>query len=222
MPRFALVLYIGASLLLYGCGGGDSTAAEVGGKSVVGDTKVLRGALVSQKLIDRQPMRSPLQALMRFWSSLQYQAWSDAASAYEPGLVAVIGQDKLVDALAHQGSYFRSTKPTGLSVLTNAGRKTVRFVVKGTSGDAVARSITFRKTAKGWKIFYDPFLNEALRSSAQAATQLTVDPSSDKLSRKALVAGDAASRLQSKWLQQAEKPQASPQRAVVRPKGTSG
>lgn len=203
MPRLVLVLYIGASLLLFACGGGDSTAAEVGGKSVVGDTKVLRGALVSQRLIERQPTGSPQQALMRFWSSLQYQAWSDAASAYEPGLVAVVGQDKLVEALAHQGSYFRSTRPTGLSTLTSAGNKTVRFVVRGTSGDAVPRSITFHQTGDGWKIYYDPFLNEALQSSAQAATQLLIDPSSEKLSPKALAAGDAASRLQSRWLQRA-------------------
>ncbi len=210
-PRRSFIATLLTGIVLVGCGGGtDDEARELATRSILEDPPPLKEALVSRAQIEEAPPGSAEREFLSLWSTLQYQAWADAVVTYSPALRRALGEDQLVEALKGQAAYFRAVKPRLRQTLRNGDRATIRYVITDVSGNDVPRSASFIRTADGWKVFYDPFIDGALNESVQRSTQMSIDPLARKPSKQALSAGVGASRLQSQYLKRVlRKPAAS-------------
>ena len=192
------------SLAIASCGGGsDDEARDLAARSILDDPPPLKEALVGRDEIEKQGLQSPERAFLQLWRSLQYQSWLDAVLSYTPALRRAVGDDRLVEALKGQAAYFRSVRPSLRETIRRGRRATLEYIITDLSGDRTPRSVSLVETGRGWEVFYDPFLDEALREAARAATQAEINPLARKPDKRALAAGAAASQLQSAYLAQA-------------------
>ena len=110
------------------------------------------------------------------------------------------GEGRLSEVFKSQASYYRSAQPRVVRSTSDRGLTTVQYVVTGSDGDRVPRSVIFRRVDGGWEIVFDSYLDQALAGYVQTVTQQAIDPKADEPSRTAVKAGEGASRLQSRWL----------------------
>jgi hypothetical protein len=192
--RAIVLIALLTSAALSGCSGNDSGA--VGSESIVTPPD----HLISSADVSKTPVGSAERAFLRYWSVLQYSAWTAAVSAFEPSLVRFIGAPQLVEALKTGSSYFRTVKPTLRGRVRAGDEVIVRYRVENPAGSVVTSSISWRRTPRGWRIHYDPSLDGLLQASAQAQVQTDTDPTAAQPSKRALQAGLAASRVQSQYL----------------------
>jgi hypothetical protein len=195
------------ALLLAGCGGStDEAAQKLASRSVVDVAPPLRKTLVSQREIDASPPGSPRRDFLQYWSLLQYQAWPEATSLFEPGLLRTIGVVHLVQVFTAEGAYFRSVKPRVVGVDRHGNRATVRYVVQDLSGKETPRSISWQRSSGHWRIVYDPFLDAPLRDAVQHATQISIDPTPPTVADEAVKAGEDAATRQASYLRSLQRP----------------
>lgn len=202
MKRWARWIALPAAVfLIASCGGGDDDAglSKVQKRSIVASAPPLKEVLVTSAQINDQPAGSAQRAFLTYWSDLQYEAWANAASAYDPPLQRALGLDRITEGLKAQAAFYRSARPQLRGTSKEDGRTTIRYTVKNADGEEIPRSITWVRGG-GWKIFYDPTLDDGLAQAARAKVQTAVDPTAQKPSKSALRAADEASRLQSRYL----------------------
>jgi hypothetical protein len=165
--------------------------------------------LVSSADISKTAPDSPERAFLRYWSALQYSAWSAALSSFEPALVRSIGPPRLVEALKSGKEYFPTAAPTLRGSVRVGDEVIVRYRVRSPAGALVTNSVSWRRASAGWRIHYDSGLDGLLQSSVQADVQARIDPTAPRPSKQAVQAGLAASHLQSQYLRGAGKRPAS-------------
>jgi hypothetical protein len=200
LRKTAHVALVVAALLLASCGGDDDAAKKVSERSIVDEAPPLREVVITPRQIDAHPPGSARRAFLRLWYALQYQSRTEVLESYHPGLVELIGADRMIEALKAQARYFRSVRPRLVDGRVRADGTILYYVVRDLRGRQTPRSIVFARAARRWRIRYDPYLDEALRDSVQSSTQMTIDPASGRLSPQAIKAGFEAGRLQSRYL----------------------
>ena len=180
-----------------GCGGGDDATKE----QPAAAEKPPAIALLPKDGIEKMRVGSVERAFAEYWASLQFQAWPSAIAAYSPQLRDRLGgEGRLSEVFKSQASYYRSAQPRVVRSTSDRGLTTVQYVVTGSDGDRVPRSVIFRRVDGGWEIVFDSYLDQALAGDVQTVTQQAIDPKADEPSRTAVKAGEGASRLQSRWL----------------------
>ncbi len=146
------------------------------------------------------PADSASRVFFAYWRSLQNHDLSRTVSFYSPRPVAAVGPGRLVRALADNAFYLRSVKPRIIGKHRRGELETLVYSVPDVNGVAVTRSVTLIRTRKAWRIYYDPFLSDELRVSAENRTQRAIDSDAAALGPKALRAGERAYALQTRYL----------------------
>src|SRR4051812_13476308 len=97
MARLSIAVILVFAVTLAGCGGGsdDKQAA------------LPRQQLIGPKQENRFPAGSAQRALMQYWAALQYRAWAQALSFFDPKLRDFIGSGRIVKALSAQASAYQ-------------------------------------------------------------------------------------------------------------------
>jgi hypothetical protein len=211
VPRLAgLVIALLAGLVLAGCGSEDSTARKLRQETVTDTAALLRKNLVTEDDIRREEAGSPRQALLRFWSTLQYKAWWDATGFYEPGLRDAVGAPTIADGLKYQEAFWRGTRPDIRTVRADGrDRQTVEFLADAGGSRPEAFSVTWERAGGRWLIAYDSMLDRAVRSAVQEAAQMRIDPLATRPAPEAVREGIAAAQRQSDYLARREQAQRS-------------
>lgn len=205
-------------LLISGCGGGaDDEGRTIADRSIVAKAKPLENALIPESTLERYQRDSVQRAFYEYWSSLQWQAFKNAADYYRADLREFVGYDDLLVALIGQGGYFRSSRPEIARVSVGNGETIVRYRVTPVDGDKQTLSQSWRRVKGRWRITYDPFLDTALAQAAQLERQAQIDPSAQKPSSAAVRAGNAARRLQARYAASLQARASQPQRPVPTP-----
>jgi hypothetical protein len=195
-PIRNISLAIAVVLTLAACGG--NGANDVTTMSIVEPPAEL---LVTPDEIGRQQPGSAGRAFLRYWSALQYSAWTVAIGHYDPRFVRLVGLPRFIDAMRAQASYFRTAKPKLGRTQRDERQAVVRYSIRGFDGRPMSTSTTWKQTGEKWQVLYDPQLDVILQSYAQNEAQARIDPNARTHSKEALEAGRRAAQLQSRFLE---------------------
>jgi len=191
------------ALLLASCGGSDDSEQPA---SIAGEVRPLKKTLVSEKDLSQALAGSPERAFLQYWSDLQFSNIKQAIALYDPRLRAEIGVARLGEALKTAIPVFRSSKPVLHRTERNGDDATIYYFAPVTRSEqskgTVPLSITLRRRGDRWLITYDAALDTGLRASEQLLVQARVKGIGSSPDPRALAAGEAASRLQSSYLQE--------------------
>jgi len=193
-------------LAVSSCGSdADDEARELAGRSAASEVTPPSKTLVSAKDIAATKEDAPERTLLRFWSDAQWRAWSQAVGWYEASMRDYIGTGQIVEALKSQAAFYRASKPDIFSVTRTDDRAVVRYTTTDSARNLSEHSMVFQRVGRQWQIFFDSYLDTGLRTAAQSAEQLKVAPLARKPSPQAIRTGDAASRIQSGYLQDVDR-----------------
>jgi hypothetical protein len=201
-PLVIAAVIVGCAAVLNACGSTaqKKIASRLGEHSIAPNVTPPAATLVSAREIAALPPSSPRRALFSLWSSLQWQAWPDALSYYNAGLVKQIGTVNLVQAWKFNAATYRAAKPHVEAEAVHGRRVTIRYVLSGSNAAPIPSAITWEKINGRWTVYYDSGLDNALRAWAQAEAQQAIGPSTTKLSRRAIAAGRRAGEMQDRYL----------------------
>ena len=144
-------------------------------------------------------------AFLNFWSDLQFLDFNSAVETYDPRLVEFIGGRRVEEALKLQRGLFVKSKPEIIRVRERGKRATVRYTVVDLDGELTPNTVTWIKDDGEWRILYDSLLDKLLTASAQTTAQKRINPDPKAPpAKQAIAAGEAASRLQRRFLEQLE------------------
>jgi hypothetical protein len=200
----ALAVALAAAFAVSGCGNTDAAP----------DPAASSNNVLSTAQLSRYPAGSPQQAFLAYWSALQFQAWPEVASYYDPRLRALVGTASLIGAKKQNTSTFPDLKPAIVSVDTGGdGDKTIHFTLKFADGSTEQTSTTWRLEGGNWQLIYDSRLDGELAQFAQsrAETEQNGAVRTDESQPEPAAAtreADVASHLQAEFLQEpkAERP----------------
>ncbi len=186
--------------LLGGCGGG-SSAQPLSQKSIATQVKQLREQLISRLDLQRARAGSVEHAFLSYWRSVQFADVERAEEAYEPGLRELIGRELLALAVRNSSPTYRVQTPVVDEVRVTRSNAVVRYFATPRVGGltALPASISWSRSAGGWRIRHNSALDAELKEAAQGLEQLRVT-SSQALDPRAVRAGEQAAGLQSKYL----------------------
>src|SRR3954452_4158124 len=85
--------------------------AGCGGSSGDKQAELPKQQLIGSKQENRYPAGSPKRALMEYWAALQYKAWAQALSFYDPKLRDYVGSGRIVAALSAGASTYQVSAP---------------------------------------------------------------------------------------------------------------
>lgn len=183
-------------------GGRDPAAdQELLDRSVV-DPEDVPASLVSQREVRRQPPGSPRRAFLAYWRATQQRSVAAAVEKFDPGLVELIGEARLLRALAYHAGTFATREPRITGVDLAGKRADVQYLVADFTGSAAVypHSVSFLRRGGSWRVIYDTLLDASLRESEERSVQDRVDPGSEP-SPEASEAGAKAAALQSHYLE---------------------
>jgi hypothetical protein len=162
--------------------------------------------VLSASELSRDPQGSVDRAFDEYWSALQFRSWADAAAYYTPDFRDFVGTAAVIAAKKLEASSYPLLKPSVVRLKESPGEATVYYTLRLADGTKELQSITWRESDGNWQIVYDSRLDGELSQSAQNKVEiettgvLASDPS--EISQKARLAGDRASRLQARFLEQ--------------------
>ena len=162
--------------------------------------------VLSASELTSAPEGSVERTFDEYWSALQFRSWADVAAYYDPGFRDFVGTASLIAAKKLEASSYAVLKPSVVRVKRTPGEATVYYTLRLADGTKELDSITWREDDGNWQIVYDSRLDAELSQSAQNKVEietsgvLATDPS--EVPKEALLAGNAASRLQARFLQQ--------------------
>jgi hypothetical protein len=161
--------------------------------------------LVSRSEVDGYPRGSVEHAFLEFWSSLQYQAWAEAASYYEPSFRDSVGTAPIVGAKKLNAPSFPNLKPAIVEVTRKGDLTTIRYTLWLSDGTKERASVTWRKAGDSWQIVYDSRLDAELYQFAANRVEIrrngVLPTSLDQISPEAIRAGNVAALSQARFLQ---------------------
>lgn len=204
MRRSRLVIaaaVVGCAVVLNACGSTaeKKIASQLGEHSIAPKVAPPAATLISEREIAALPQSSPRRALLSLWSSLQWEAWPDALSYYQAGLIKQIGVVNLLQAWKFNAATYRTTKPKIEGETTRGGHVTIRYLPSGSQIASTPSSIAWERVNSRWIVYYDSGLDNTLRGSAQVAAQQAINPRTTTLSPRALAAGARAGEIQGRY-----------------------
>ncbi len=185
-----------AAVALSACGSSASAPLPSGSSSNV----------LSAAEINHYPAGSVERTFLSYWSALQFQTWADVAAYYDPRFRAYLGTAQVISAKKQNSSTFPMLKPEIVSVTTHGGETAIHYALRFPEGSKEQASISWQKEGGNWQIVYDSRLDAELSQLAQNRVEirknraLPTDPS--KRSSAAVRAGNVASQIQARFLQQ--------------------
>jgi len=161
--------------------------------------------IVKRSEVNGYPDGSAEKAFLEYWSSLQYQAWAEAASYYAPSFRDAVGTAAIVGAKKVNAPSYPALKPEIAEVVDKGGLTTVKYTLRLSDGTLERAAVTWEKIGGNWQIVFDSRLDAELNQFAENRVELAqngVLPTSiDQVSPAARRAGAAASQRQDLFLQ---------------------
>jgi hypothetical protein len=191
------------SLALGGCGTSaqkrEARALEAGG--VLSNTAPLDERLVTASDINSASDKYGVRTFLQLWSLLQYGAVDRALVLFEPELRKTIGTTLLAQALETDLLIWQGTKPHVVSAGGSTTTATITFQARDETDKLLPGSVTLRGGEGRWRVAYFSPLNFALQRTVQLRVQATIEPLATKPSPEAVRQGDAASAIQTTYLE---------------------
>ncbi len=161
--------------------------------------------LVSEKERAKFPEDSVENAFFNYWSNLQFLDFNTAVDTFDPRLVEFVQSSRLEDSLKLQRGLFLKSKPEIIRVRKRGNRASVRYTIVDIDGQVTPNTITWVRDDGEWKILFDSLLDKILSFHAQNKAQKRINPDPKAPpAKQAIEAGDSASRLQRRFLEQLE------------------
>gem|GEM_PF-3404052 len=161
--------------------------------------------IVLRSEVDRYPKGSVQHAFLEYWSSLQYQAWAEAASYYDPSFRDFVGTAAIIGGKKLNAPSYPLLKPSIFAVTRKGDLTTIKYVLRLSDGTRERAAVTWRKAGGNWQIVFDSRLDAELNQFAENRVEVAqngVLPTDlDKVSPGAMRAGNAASQRQALFLQ---------------------
>lgn len=142
---------------------------------------------------------------LEYWSSLQYQAWAEAVSYYDPSFRDFVGTAEIVGAKKLNAPSYPLIRPSIIGVTRKGDLVTIKYTLRLSDGTQERAAVTWRKVAGSWQLVFDSRLDAELNQFAENRVEVAkngVLPTDlDKVSPSAVRAGNAASQRQANFLQ---------------------
>jgi hypothetical protein len=159
--------------------------------------------LITRAEVDQAKQGGVEQAFLEYWSALQFQAWTEAASYFDPSFRSFVGTAKIISAKKLNGANYPNLKPTVVTLTSHSDLITLRYYVRVTDGTKELASATWRKVGGNWQIVYESRLDAELNQfgvndvEMKRTGQLPAEVS--EISPAAARAGYEASELQAEF-----------------------
>jgi|SRR5665811_1147608 len=155
----------------------------------------------------RYPQGSVEGTFFKYWSSLQFRSWAEAAAYYDPSFRDFMGTATLIGAKKLNGSTYPLLKPTVARVGSQGDETTVYYTLRLADGSKELNSMTWRKEGGNWQVIYDSRLDAELAQLAQNRVEIDKSGSlptdaSQAPSPQAAKAGLDASQFQARFREQ--------------------
>jgi hypothetical protein len=203
-PRFApAAMALACAAIVAGCGTSsqnrEARQLEAGG--VLSRTTPVGERLVAPSEISAASDRYGVRTFLHFWSLLQYGAVDRAELLFAPDLRHLVGAELLGQALASNLLIWQGTKPRIVAANGSATSVTIMFQARDETDKLLPGSITLRGGEGRWQIAYFSLLDFALQRAVQLRVQANIEPLATKPNPEAVRQGDAASAIQSTYLE---------------------
>lgn len=162
--------------------------------------------LVSRSEVDRAKGGSVEQALLEYWSALQYQAWAEVASYYDKSLRGLIGTASIIGAKKLNAPSYPLLKPSIVEVTSRDDLSTIKYSLRLADGTRELSSVTWREVDGSWQIVYDSRLDTELTQFEENQVEISrtgVLPTEiSEISPDAVRAGGKGAQKQARFLQE--------------------
>lgn len=162
--------------------------------------------LLAAAQLKNYPRGSAERTFLEYWSALQFRAWADVAAYYDPAFRDFVGTTVVIGGKKLEASNYSVLKPTIVRLKQAQGATTIFYALRRTDGTKELASITWREEDGNWQIVYDSRLDAELAQLAQNRVELkktgVLPIDAAQISAEARRAGDAAARIQTRFLQQ--------------------
>jgi hypothetical protein len=161
--------------------------------------------LVSRSEVDGYSEGNVKHAFLEYWSSLQYQAWAEAASYYDPSFRDSVGTAAIIGAKKVNAPSYPNLKPSIVGVTRKGDLTTIRYTLWLSDGTKERASVTWRKVGGSWQIVFDSRLDAELSQFVENRVEIdqngVLPTSLDQISPDAMRAGNAAAQRQALFFQ---------------------
>lgn len=171
------------------------------GKSILSKTAPLADRLIKPADIQNQSDAGGERTLLRLWSLLQYEAWDEAVSLFEPGLRSLLSPALLAASLENDVVVWQATKPQIVKTSVSGGIATLSFLARNEQDTVVPTSIALGGSPGAWRVAYFPLLNPAIARTEEMRVQSQVNPLATKPSPEAVRDAENASNIQAVYLE---------------------
>jgi hypothetical protein len=159
--------------------------------------------LITRAEVDKAKRGGVEQAFLEYWSALQFQAWTEAASYFDPAFRRFVGTASIIDAKRINAPSYPDLKPTAVSITSHRGLTTIRYDVWLSEGTKELASVTWRKVGGNWQIFFesrlDAELNQLGTNEVEIRRHGVLPTEASQISPAAARAGYKLSRLQAQF-----------------------
>lgn len=164
------------------------------------------GNLVSTAEVRKAPAGGVRHAFLEYWSALQFQAWSEAVSYYDPSFRRSIGTASIIAAKKLNAPSYPLLKPAIATVTSYQGVTTVKYSIWSSTGSKELASVSWRKTGGNWQIVYDSRLDAELSQAAMNRVEMkrvgALPADAGEISPEAGRAGDKAALDQARYVEE--------------------
>jgi hypothetical protein len=161
--------------------------------------------IVSRAEVDGYPKGSVKHAFLEYWSSLQYQAWAEAASYYDQSFRDSVGTAAIIGGKKLNAPSYPLLKPSIVEVIHKGDLTTIKYTLRLSDGTRERASVSWLKVGDNWQIVFDSRLDAELNQFAanrvEVAQNGVLPTSLDQVSPDAVRAGSAAAQRQAIFLQ---------------------
>lgn len=201
--RAAACAFAAVALTAAGCGGAAQKREEqkLEGKSILSKTAPLADRLIKSKEVQSASDAAGVRTFLRAWSLLQYEAWDEAVSLFEPGLRNLLSPALLVASLENDIAVWQATKPQIVKANVSGAIATISFLARNEQNAVVPTSVALGGSPGAWRIAYLPLLNPAIGRTQEMRVQSQVDPLATKPSPEAVRDAENASNVQAVYLE---------------------
>jgi hypothetical protein len=118
--------------------------------------------LITRAEVDKAGRGSVDQAFLEYWSALQFQAWTEAVSYFDPSFRRFVGSAAIVSAKKLNGATYPNLKPKIVGITSHGGLTTLRYYVWLPEGAKELAAATWRKVGGNWQMIDESRLNAEL------------------------------------------------------------
>ena len=161
--------------------------------------------LVARSEVAQAPKGGVKQAFLEFWSALQFQAWAEAASYYDPSFRTMVGTATIIGGKKLNAPSYPELKPSSIEITSRGGITTVNYSLWLADGTKELASTSWHKVDGVWQIVYDSRLDAEISQAAINRVEIdlngTLPTELDDISAQAARAGARAARAQARFVE---------------------